>query len=50
MAFDFNSLRKSMQESAENIRQSLNKATEMIPDSVKEINVSQIYKIKILMI
>lgn len=44
MAFDFNSLRKSMQESAENIRQSLNKATEMIPDSVKEINVSETVK------
>ena len=44
MAFDFNSIRKSMQESAENILQSINKATEMIPDSIKEINVSETVK------
>lgn len=44
MAFDFNKLKKSVQKSAESVRQSVSEATEKLPESVKEIKVSDSVK------
>lgn len=44
MAFDLNKLKKSVQKSADTIRHSVTEATEKLPESVKEINVSESVK------
>lgn len=44
MAFDFNKLKKSVQESAEGLLKSVTEATENIPESLKDINVADSVK------